>query len=87
MSDTVRLHLYSRNNIQNGVFCQEPNVSLLSVLSTSNHAWNHQVQPFRLPPGMRLMLADVDAGSDTPSLVGTVLRWRKDKSDEGAGDI
>jgi phosphomevalonate kinase len=25
----------------------------------------------------RLMLADVDAGSDTPSLVGKVLKWRK----------
>jgi hypothetical protein len=24
------------------------------------------------------MLADVDAGSDTPSLVGKVLRWRKE---------
>lgn len=29
------------------------------------------------------MLADVDAGSDTPSLVGKVLQWRKDKSDQG----
>jgi hypothetical protein len=29
------------------------------------------------------MLADVDAGSDTPSLVGKVLKWRKDKSLEG----
>jgi hypothetical protein len=28
-------------------------------------------------------LADVDAGSDTPSLVGKVLKWRKDKSLEG----
>lgn len=29
------------------------------------------------------MLADVDAGSDTPSLVGKVLQWRKDNSVEG----
>jgi phosphomevalonate kinase len=29
------------------------------------------------------MLADVDAGSDTPSLVGKVLKWRKDKGIEG----
>jgi phosphomevalonate kinase len=28
-------------------------------------------------------LADVDAGSDTPSLVGKVLKWRKEKSLEG----
>jgi phosphomevalonate kinase len=69
------------------VFCQETDVSLLSVVGTSNQAWNHEVRPFRLPPGMRLMLADVDAGSDTPSLVGTVLRWRKDKSSEGEEDM
>lgn len=29
------------------------------------------------------MLADVDAGSDTPSLVGKVLKWRKENSVEG----
>jgi len=29
------------------------------------------------------MLADVDAGSDTPSLVGKVLKWRKEKAEEG----
>jgi phosphomevalonate kinase len=29
------------------------------------------------------MLADVDAGSDTPSLVGKVLKWRKEDSATG----
>ncbi len=29
------------------------------------------------------MLADVDAGSDTPSLVGKVLKWRKESATEG----
>jgi phosphomevalonate kinase len=29
------------------------------------------------------MLADVDAGSNTPSLVGLVLKWRKEKASEG----
>lgn len=29
------------------------------------------------------MLADVDAGSDTPSLVGKVLKWRKENPAEG----
>jgi phosphomevalonate kinase len=29
------------------------------------------------------MLADVDAGSDTPSLVGKVLKWRKAESTQG----
>jgi len=29
------------------------------------------------------MLADVDAGSDTPSLVGQVLKWRKESGAHG----
>ncbi len=29
------------------------------------------------------MLADVDAGSDTPSLVGKVLKWRKENPEDG----
>lgn len=53
---------------------------LLPVLSPSNKAWNYRVEQFKLPPLTRLMLADVDAGSDTPSLVGKVLKWRKDST-------
>ncbi|KAJ3493603.1 hypothetical protein NLJ89_g10981 [Agrocybe chaxingu] len=55
---------------------------LLPVLSPSNAAWNYRIQNFKLPPYTRIMLADVDAGSDTPSLVGKVLKWRKEKSAE-----
>jgi len=51
---------------------------LLPILSPSNSAWNYRTEAFKLPPLTRLMLADVDAGSDTPSLVGKVLKWRKD---------
>ncbi|KAI5480837.1 phosphomevalonate kinase [Pseudohyphozyma bogoriensis] len=35
------------------------------------------VSPFALPPGTTLILADVDAGSNTPSMVGKVLAWKK----------
>ncbi|KAL7420108.1 phosphomevalonate kinase [Cryptotrichosporon argae] len=41
------------------------------------HRWDQGAEAFRLPRGMRLMLADVDAGTDTPSFVGKVLGWRK----------
>lgn len=37
--------------------------------------------PLQLPPGLELLLADVDAGSNTPSLVSKVLAWRKEKPD------
>ena len=53
------------------------------VLSASNSAWSYRALPFQLPPHVRLMLADVDAGSDTPSLVGKVLKWRKENPEEG----
>lgn len=40
--------------------------------------WDHTARPFSLPKGLRLLLADVDAGTDTPSFVGKVLNWRKE---------
>ncbi|OSD03893.1 Phosphomevalonate kinase [Trametes coccinea BRFM310] len=52
-------------------------VPLHPVLAPSNPKWDYRVEPFKLPPQTRLMLADVDAGSDTPSLVGKVLKWRQ----------
>ncbi|KAL5524100.1 hypothetical protein ACEPAG_8273 [Sanghuangporus baumii] len=57
-------------------------VPLLPVLGPGNKAWDHKIEPFQLPPYTRLMLADVDAGSDTPSLVGKVLKWHKAAGDE-----
>lgn len=45
--------------------------------------WDQEARPFRLPKGLRMLLADVDAGTDTPSFVGQVLKWRKDKTEEG----
>jgi phosphomevalonate kinase len=54
--------------------------SLLHHLDPSR--WDSQARPFRLPKGLRLVLADVDAGTDTPSFVGKVLEWRKRESAE-----
>ncbi|ORZ31351.1 ribosomal protein S5 domain 2-type protein [Catenaria anguillulae PL171] len=41
-----------------------------------------QTHVFRVPRGVKLMLADVAAGSNTPALVSRVLKWRKEKGDE-----
>jgi len=46
--------------------------------------WDHETTRFALPKGLRLMLADVDAGTDTPSFVGKVLKWRE--ADRGVAD-
>ena len=56
---------------------------LYPILASSNKKWDYRVEPFKLPPLTRMMLADVDAGSDTPSLVGKVLKWRSEKPEEG----
>jgi phosphomevalonate kinase len=57
--------------------------SLKNVLSPENKAWNHRVVPFSLPPYLRLILADVNAGSDTPALVAKVLKWRSSSPEQG----
>ena len=53
------------------------------MLNYGNPAWDSEVKSFRLPPLVRLVLADVDVGSDTPSLVGKVLKWRKSNPEQG----
>lgn len=40
------------------------------------------VSPFALPPRTILLLADVDAGSNTPSMVGKVMAWKKEQPEE-----
>lgn len=40
--------------------------------------------PLELPPRLEMVLADVDTGSNTPSLVGKVMAWRKAKPEWGA---
>lgn len=41
------------------------------------------MKEFNLPPHLRLILADVSMGSDTPSLVSKVLKWRSSNPTEG----
>ena len=78
-------HVYTRFDpgVLAPLLSEGSDISLMSALSPSNTQWNHTVKPFRLPPLMRLMLGDVDTGSDTPSFVGKVLQWRREKSTEG----
>lgn len=35
-----------------------------------------------LPPQFQMILADIDAGSHTPTLVSQVLKWRKEQPEE-----
>ena len=53
---------------------------MLPVLSPK---WDNQTVLFQLPPLTRLLLADVDAGSDSPSMASKVLKWRKESAEKG----
>ncbi|KAI3604033.1 phosphomevalonate kinase [Moniliophthora roreri] len=77
-------HIYTRfePGVINGLMSDSAQKELLKTLEPTNKAWNHVIRHFALPPMTRLMLADVDAGSDTPSLVEQVLKWRKENPGE-----
>ncbi|KAF9971013.1 phosphomevalonate kinase [Actinomortierella ambigua] len=47
--------------------------------------WDNFVDRFQLPPHFQMVLADIDAGSHTPSMASKVLRWRKSKPEEADG--
>ncbi|KAF8441510.1 ribosomal protein S5 domain 2-type protein [Boletus edulis BED1] len=58
-----------------------PMLPLSPALSPGGQ-WDYRMVPIQLPPLVRLLLADVSAGSDTPSLASKVLKWRQEKADE-----
>ena len=35
-----------------------------------------EIKPFQFPPGLRIVMGDVAAGSATPSMVRSVLKWK-----------
>jgi len=39
------------------------------------------VKPFRLPAGLRVVMGDIAAGSATPAMVKSVLKWKASGSD------
>ncbi|KAI8644857.1 ribosomal protein S5 domain 2-type protein [Parasitella parasitica] len=78
-------HRYKRFNpaILTPIMDEHVNSKVLSdALDAHNQSWDNDVVPFQLPPGFHLMLADIDAGSHTPTLVGKVLAWKKSKPEE-----
>lgn len=61
----------------------DPKITTYAAHFLNIFSWDNIVRPFRLPPGLQMRLADLDAGSSTPKLVGAVLNWKK--SDPGQG--
>lgn len=50
----------------------------------SDHCWDTEVveQAVKIPRSLRLVMCDVDCGSQTPGMVRKVLAWRKEKPEE-----
>lgn len=51
-----------------------------------DHAWDVEVfsHAVRVPEPLRLVMCDVDCGSETPGMVKRVLNWRKERPEEAA---
>ncbi|KAF2832896.1 Phosphomevalonate kinase [Ophiobolus disseminans] len=47
-------------------------------------SWDTQIQKaaIKMPRGLRLVMCDVDCGSETPGMVKQVLKWRADNPEE-----
>lgn len=83
-ADSVCVRVYDIEfSLSENSFQAAAPVLLLDILSPSNPTWKHKISPFHLPPYLRMVLADVDAGSDTPSLVSKVLKWRASSPTQG----
>ncbi|KAI9225922.1 MAG: Phosphomevalonate kinase [Piptocephalis tieghemiana] len=64
-------HIYRR-------FSPEMIKGKLDTREVSSGCWDGKAQPFSLPRGFTLYLADISTGSHTPSMVSKVNTWRKE---------
>lgn len=55
-----------------------PPALLLGAIGSAGRApaLDHEAEPFQLPPGVEVMMADVCCGAHTPSMVKSIQRWR-----------
>jgi phosphomevalonate kinase len=46
--------------------------------------WDTEIQEaaVKMPPGLRLVMCDVDCGSETPGMVKKVLKWREENRED-----
>ncbi|KAG5356777.1 Phosphomevalonate kinase [Yarrowia sp. C11] len=51
---------------------------------TVDTKWEVTLEPSFLPPGITLLMGDVQGGSETPGMVAKVMEWRKTKPREAA---
>lgn len=80
-SATYGSHAYRRFSYETiegllplGSATQSPPIDALAAVVAAT--WDCHVSPFTLPRGCLLVLGDIDAGSNTPSLVRLVMDWK-----------
>lgn len=75
-----RNHLWQASPLSNAK-AGETNPTAIEGLAAGNASfWDiARPAPLQLPPHVELVLADVDAGSNTPSMVGKIMQWTKAK--------
>ncbi|KAJ2616254.1 phosphomevalonate kinase [Coemansia sp. RSA 1365] len=71
-----RYRRFSPSVLGTAMSSESDTAELVQITSPDNAGWDSEVVPVQVPPGLILRLADVDAGSNTPSMVKSVLRWR-----------
>ncbi|KAJ2226978.1 phosphomevalonate kinase [Coemansia sp. RSA 1722] len=54
------------------------------AVSPENPGWDSEVVPVSIPPRFILRLADVDAGSNTPSMVKKILQWKQSDAEKAS---
>ncbi|KAI8867216.1 ribosomal protein S5 domain 2-like protein, partial [Ramicandelaber brevisporus] len=80
-------HIYRRFSPQLITAASDPTAApsaadIARLVDPSATAWDCQVTPFALPKGLRLVMADVEMGSNTPSMASKVLKWRREHPDQ-----
>ncbi|KAJ1648635.1 phosphomevalonate kinase [Coemansia erecta] len=73
-------HVYRRFSpaVLDSAMAEHGDISeIKKAVSPKNPGWDSQVVPVSIPPRFILRLADVDAGSNTPSMVRSILQWKK----------
>jgi phosphomevalonate kinase len=62
-------HVLLDSEVYDGSFCER----LVGIVGDT---WDMEAKGFHLPPGLRVVMGDVSAGSATPSMVRSVLKWK-----------
>lgn len=79
-------HMYRRfsPDILSGFFDHDKTRALFdpqklwNIVDRHKTAWDSEASCFNLPNGLNLVLSDVHGGSNTPKMVGQILKWKRE---------